>query len=69
MVKCLSENEVRTILAVFYELGKMPYDKLNTFLGSVTIKEMNKLWGELNDWYQTKVLLKTFNEETGQYED
>lgn len=69
MIKCLSENEVRTILAVFYELNKMPYDKLNTFLGSVTIEEMNKLWGELNDWYQTKVLLKTYNEETGQYED
>jgi len=69
MVKCLSEDEIRTILAVFYELNKMPYDKLNIFLGSVTIKEMNKLWGELNDWYQTEVLLKTFNEETGQYED
>ena len=69
MVKCLSENEVRTILAVFNELNKMPYDKLNTFLGSLTIEEMNKLWSKLNDWYQTKVLLKRYDEETGQYED
>ena len=69
MVKCFSENEVKTILAVFYELNKMPYDKLNTFLGSLTIKEMHKLWDELTDWYQIKVLLKKFNKETGQYED
>ena len=39
----LTENELRTCLAVFGELRKMPYGKLNTFLGSLTIEEMEAL--------------------------
>ena len=39
----LSEKEKRTVLAVFHELKRMPYSKLNTFLGSMTIREMYTL--------------------------
>lgn len=66
MVKCISEDEVMTLLAIFCGLGKMPFEKLNTFLCSVTIEKMLRFWGELNDWYLDKVLLKEYNEETGQ---
>lgn len=69
MVKCISEDEVMTLLTIFCRLGKMPFEKLNTFLGSLTIEKMLRFWSELNDWYQDKVLLKEYNEETGQYED
>jgi hypothetical protein len=40
----LTENEIRTVYAVFSELGKMKYGDLNTFLGSITIKEMRQLF-------------------------
>lgn len=40
----LTESEVRTMVAVFDELTRMPYDKLNTFLGSLTIEEMRALY-------------------------
>ena len=66
--KELTENEVRTVLAVFGELRKMPYDKLNTFLGSITIEEMNQLNEKLNGWYQGEVLGKEYDEEFGWYE-
>lgn len=66
--KELTENEVRTVLAVFGELQKMSYDKLNTFLGSITIDEMNKLNNKLNDWYQGEFLGKEYDEEFGWYE-
>lgn len=66
--KELTENEVRTVLAVFGELQKMSYDKLNTFLGSMTIDEMNQLNNKLNDWYQGEVLGKEYDEELGWYE-
>ena len=39
----LTNVEKRTVLVVFDELAKMPYSKLNTFLGSITIKEMLRL--------------------------
>ncbi len=61
----LNEREVRTVLAVFDELQKMPYSKLNTFLGSLTIKELSVLREKLNDWYQEKVAGKVFDEEYG----
>ena len=66
--KELTENEVRTVLAVFSELRKISYDKLNTFLGSMTIDEMNQLNNKLNDWYQGEVLGKEYDEEFGWYE-
>lgn len=66
--KELTENEVRTVLAVFDELRKMPYDKLNTFLGSITIEEMNQLNEKLNGWYQGEVLGKEYSEEFGWYD-
>ncbi len=47
----ITEKEARTVLAVFGELQKMPYDKLNTFLGSVTIDEMSELQQKLRLWY------------------
>ena len=66
--KELTENEVKTVLAVFGELRKMSYDTLNTFLGSITIDEMNQLNNKLNDWYQGEVLGKEYDEEFGWYE-
>lgn len=69
MIKCLSEDEVMTLVAIFCKLGKMPFEKLNTFFGSLTVEKMLRLWSELNDWYQTEVLPKEYNEETEQHED
>ena len=43
----LTENEKRTVLAVFGELLKKPYGELNEFLGSLTIQEMQKLYYKL----------------------
>ena len=43
----LTANEKRTVLAVFDELGKKSYSELNTFLGSVTIREMQELCQKL----------------------
>ena len=63
----INQNEVRTILAVFEELTKMPYEQLNTFLGSLTIEEMMDLKKKLNDWYQPEVLGKSYDEEYGWY--
>lgn len=64
----LNENEVRTVLAVFDELRKMPYSKLNGFIGSLTIEEMQELNRKLNDWYQGEVLGKQYDEEFGWYD-
>ena len=55
----LSEKEVRTCLAVFDELRKMPYSKLNTFLGSITIEEMNALDIKMAGWYHNQEKPKT----------
>lgn len=43
----LSENEKRTVKAVFGELLKKPYSELNCFLGSLTIEEMKKIYSKL----------------------
>ena len=64
----LNESEARTVLAVFDELRKMPYDKLNGFLGSITIKEMQELNRKMNSWYQSEVLGKEYDEEYGWYD-
>ena len=42
----LTENETRTVYSVFAELLRMPYEKLNTHLGSITIEEMRDLLSE-----------------------
>ena len=47
----LCRSEARTVLAVFEELSKMGYDKMNTFLGSVTITEMEALYGKIRRQY------------------
>ena len=39
----ISENERRTMVAVFNELMKKPYSELNTFLGSETIERMQAM--------------------------
>lgn len=36
----LTRDEVRTVYTIIDELSKMDYSKVNTFLGSLTIKEM-----------------------------
>lgn len=43
----LTANEKRTVLAVFGELKRMRYSELNTFLGSMTIKDMYTLYSKL----------------------
>ena len=48
----LNENEVRTVLAVFEEMAKMGYNKINCFLGSMTIDEMYELRRKMLNWYQ-----------------
>ena len=63
--KNINENQVRTILAVFKELERMPYGELNKHLGSLTIKEMVELRKVLDDWYQPNVLGKVFDEDMG----
>ena len=50
----LTENELSTCLAVFSELRKMPYGKLNTFLGSLTIEEMEALERKMRRRYYGK---------------
>lgn len=52
--KSLNEKEIRTVLAVFEEMAKMPYDKLNSFLGSLTIQEMQQLNSKLRKWYRNE---------------
>lgn len=47
----ITQKEERTILEVFEELKKMPYSKLNTFLGNVTILEMNDLYWKIRKDY------------------
>ena len=48
----LTKKEVRTVISVFGELEKMRYEKLNGFLGSLTIEEMQALNKKLGAWYQ-----------------
>lgn len=43
----LTEDEKRTVLAVFDSLVKLDYRELNKFLGSITIKEMQSLYSKL----------------------
>ena len=50
----LSEKELETVLAITSELMKIPYDKLNCFLGSMTITDMYQLYRKLKDWYMKK---------------
>ena len=51
--KSLSEDEVRTVLAVIQTIQQhtgYSYSKLNTFMGSVTIVEMEELQRKLKKW-------------------
>ena len=43
----MTAQEKRTVLSVFEALTKMRYSELNTFLGSVTIREMSELYSRL----------------------
>lgn len=52
--KSLSENEVRTFLAVvesFKEQNHYRYEEMNRTMGSITIEEMDKLYYKLDRWY------------------
>lgn len=44
----LTASEKKTVRAVFFELLRKPYKELNTFLGSLTIEDMQKLYDKLN---------------------
>lgn len=48
MEMILTDRELRTVESVFGELAKMPYDELNKFLGSLTIKEMIEIYMKLS---------------------
>ena len=69
MRKSLNEKQIRTVYAVFSELKRMPYDKLNTILGSLTIQDMVEVEKVCEDWYFSKVLGMVRDEETGIWED
>lgn len=43
----MTKNEKRTVMAVFGSLMEKKDSELNTFLGSVTITEMKKLYSKL----------------------
>ncbi len=43
----LTSDEKRTVLAVFDELVKMKYEKVNSFLGTMTIMDMQRLHSKL----------------------
>lgn len=43
----LTERELQTVLAVFSGCLSLDYKKLNAFVGSLTIKDMQKLYGKL----------------------
>lgn len=43
-----TEKETRTVLAVFDSLIHKPDRELNTFLGSITMEEMKKLYWKLH---------------------
>lgn len=43
----LTEREKITVLAVFEDLLMKPYSELNTFIGSMTISDMQKLYLKL----------------------
>ena len=45
----LTEAEMRTVQAVICEVAKMPFSKMNTFLGSMTCEEVSKLASKF--WY------------------
>lgn len=63
----LTDNEMKMVLVIFNELQKMPYEKLNTFLGSLTIEEMYHFNEKYNEWYQREVCGKVYSEEFGWY--
>lgn len=46
-----SEGEIRTMIDLFGTLSRMPYKKLNTEVGSMTIQNMNELYKKLMQWY------------------
>ena len=43
----LTADEKRTVKAVFGELLKKPYAEINTFIGSLTIREVQKIYSKL----------------------
>lgn len=43
----MTNDEKRTVLAVFSALLEKPYRELNTFIGSETIKEMQEMYSRL----------------------
>ena len=52
--KSITENEVRTILAVWssiLEKYHWDYNQINTVIGSLTIVEMQDLYSKLRNWY------------------
>ena len=61
----INENEVRTIISVFGELKKLPYEELNKHLGSLTIEEMDETYLKLYKWYQSNILGNVHDPEYG----
>lgn len=48
----ISDNHVRTIIAVFGELLRKPYEEVNTYIGSETYKEMQDLYSRAKQNYK-----------------
>lgn len=52
--KNLSEKDIRTILAVFESImmdNQYSWEKMNRFIGSITLEEMLALNKKLDKWY------------------
>lgn len=66
----LTENEELTILAVFHELVDRPYNELNCFLGSETIRRMCELYNRLYSRYiESTVGIEDTEEDTEECTD
>lgn len=64
MIYKFTEQDEKTVLAVFDSLMHMPYTELNTFLGSETIKEMTALYWKLKYLSYCESVGKTYEEMT-----
>ena len=63
--KSLNEKEVRTVLAVIESINQKchyNYSELNTFMGSITIEEMQELNRKLEKWYDPERYAEKYEE-------
>lgn len=70
--KSLSENDIRTIIAVFESIkenNQYNWSKMNRFIGSMTLDEMLDLDERLKKWYDPEKYDRDPEDEGDYYED